>query len=118
VGGDRDVYLMRLDNGNVERLTTNAHAMNGMPDWSPNGAYIAFESTERGNYDIQLVRVADHERTMLAGTPSYDGHYSWSPAGDQVAFISSRDGYNAVYVTDLTGKPNRLTTTPSLDPRW
>jgi Tol biopolymer transport system component len=117
-GTDRDVYLVRFDDGRVERLTTGARAMNDGPRWSANGTYIAFQSTERGNYDIQLVRMADHERRMFVGTPSYDGQYNWSPAGDQLVFISSRDGFNAVYVTDVTGQPNRLTTTESLDPGW
>jgi len=117
-GGDRDVYLIRFDDGRVERLTTGAHAMNDSPRWSHDGTYIAFESTERGNYDIQLVRMADRERTTIAGSPSYDGWYSWSPAGERLAFISSRDGFNAVYVTDLAGKQSRLTTTQSLDPGW
>ena len=39
-GGDRAVYLIRLDGGRVERLTTGAHAMNDSPRWSHDGAYI------------------------------------------------------------------------------
>jgi Tol biopolymer transport system component len=116
-GGDRDVYLLRVDDGRVERLTTGAHATNDSPRWSPNSAYIAVQTAER-DYDIQFVRVADHERRTVAGTPAYDGQFCWSPRGDQLAFISGRDGFNAVYVTDLTGKQSRLTTTPSLDPDW
>jgi TolB protein len=115
--GDREIYLLRVDDGRVERLTTGAHATNDPPRWSPNGAYIAVQTNER-SYDIQLVRVADLERRTVAGTPAYDGQFSWSPVGDQLAFISDRDGVNAVYVTDLTGKLSRLTTTPSLNPEW
>jgi Tol biopolymer transport system component len=70
------------------------------------------------NYDIQLVRMADHERWTVAGTPAYDGQFSWSPAGDRLAFISGRDGFDTVYVTDLTGKQSRLTMTPTLNPEW
>jgi Tol biopolymer transport system component len=115
--GDRDVYLLRVDNGRMERLTTGAHATNDMPQWSPNGAYIAVQTAD-SNYDIQLVRVSDHERRTIAGTPAYDGQFSWSPASDQLAFISGRDGFDAVYITDLSGMQRRLTTTSSLDPEW
>jgi len=115
--GDRDVYLIRVADGRVERLTTGAHATNDSPRWSPNGAYIAVQSDEH-NYDIQLLRVADHERRTIVGTPAFDGQFSWSPASDRLAFISGRDGFDAVYVADLTGKQSRLTTTPSLNPEW
>jgi Tol biopolymer transport system component len=114
---DRDVYLIRVADGRVERLTIDAHATNDMPRWSPNGAYIAVQTSEP-TYDIQIIRVADHERRTVAGTPAYDGQFSWSPASDQLAFISGRDGFDAVYVTDLTGKQRRLTTTSSLNPEW
>ena len=116
--GDRDVYLVRFDDGHLERLTTGAHATNDGARWSPNGSYIAVQTAERDNYDIQLVRVTDHKRWTVAGTPAYDGQFSWSPAGDRLAFISGRDGFDAVYVTDLTGKQSRLTTTSSLNAEW
>jgi len=53
------VYLLRLDDGRLERLTIDAHATN------------------------------DRLR--------------WSPTGDQLAFISERDGFSALYVTDCRG---------------
>jgi Tol biopolymer transport system component len=116
--GDRDVYLVRFDDGRLERLTIDAHATNDGVRWSPNGAYIAVQTADRDNYDIQLVSLADHERRTIAGSPAFDGQFSWSPAGDQLAFISHRDGFDAVHVTDLSGKQRRLTGTPSLNPEW
>ena len=115
---DRDVYLARIDDGGVERLTTGAHATKDALRWSPSGSYIAIQTAERDNYDIQLVRVADRERRTIAGTPAFEGQFSWSPASDRLAFISGRDGLEALYVTDLTGKQSRLSTTSSLNPEW
>jgi len=114
---NRDIFLVRFDDGRLERLTTGAHATNDAARWSPNGAYLAVQ-TSVPNYDIQLVRMADRERRTVAGSASYDGQFSWSPASEQLAFISGRDGFDAVYVTDLTGKQIRLTTTSSLNPEW
>jgi Tol biopolymer transport system component len=116
--GERDYYLIGVDDARLERLTTGAHATNDALRWSPNGSCIAIQTAERDNYDIQIVRVADHQRWTVAGTPAFDGQFSWSPAGDQLAFISGRDGFDAVYVTDLTGKQSRLSTTSSLNPEW
>ena len=116
--GKPDVYLARFADGRLQRLTIGAQATNDALRWSPNGGYIAVQTAARGNYDIQLVRMVDHERRTVASTSAFEGQYSWSPAGDHLAFISERDGFHAVYVTDLTGKPNRLTTTSSLNPEW
>ncbi|HEY4734248.1 MAG TPA: hypothetical protein VIH53_06830 [Gemmatimonadaceae bacterium] len=116
--GDRDIYLIRLDDGTVERLTIGAHATNDGVRWSPDGSLMAVQTAERDNYDIQLVRMADRKCTTVAGTPAYDGQFSWSSTGDQLAFISGRDGFDAVYVADLRGKAHRLTSTASLNPEW
>ena len=116
--GDGDVYLARVADGHLERLTTGAHATKDALRWSPDGAYIAVQTAERDNYDIQLVRVAGRQRRTVAGASAFDGQFSWSPKSDQLVFISERDGVNAVYVTDLAGKQSRLTTTQSLNPEW
>lgn len=117
--GDRDVYLIRPDDGHLERLTVGAQVTSDMVRWSADGSHIAVQTADHDDYDIQLVRTSDHKRTSVAGTSAFDGQYSWSPDGDQLAFISDRDGFDAVYVTDLSGRRlNRLTTTPSLNPEW
>jgi TolB protein len=116
--GDGDVYQARVADGRLERLTTGVHATKDALRWSPDGAHIAVQTADRGNYDIQLVRVANRQCRTVAGASAFDGQFSWSPTSDQLVFISERDGFNAVYVTDLAGKQSRLTTTPSLNPEW
>lgn len=116
--GAGDVYLVRVDDGHLERLTTGAHATKDALRWSPNASHIAVQVARGDNYDIQLVRMADRERTTVVGSPGFDGQFSWSPAGDQLAFISGRDGVDAVYVTTLAGKQSRLSATSSLNPEW
>lgn len=116
--GGGDVYVMRSDDGRLERLTIGAHATRDMPRWSRDGSYIALQSATDGNYDIALVRVSDRRRTVVAGTSGFDGQYSWASDGQRLAFISHRDGVDAVYVTDVSGHVKRLTTTASLNPEW
>jgi TolB protein len=65
------------------------------------------------------VRLSDKAQSRLARSPSYDGSYTWSPDGTRVAFISSRDGFDALYVVDADGGHlERLTATASLTPGW
>ena len=77
-------------------------------------------SIARGkNYDIGVVRVSDRRRTEFARSAAYDGMYTWSPDGSHVAFISGRDGTEAVYKADVDGRGvQRLTDTPSINPAW
>ena len=114
---ERDVFVVHARDARVERLTTGAQATSDGAKWSSSGLYLAVQTSTAG-YDIELIRMSDRKRWTLAGTPSYDGQFSWSPAGERIAFISARDGVEAVYVADLAGKPTRLTTSPSLNPVW
>lgn len=113
--GDGDIYLVGSDGRGLKRLTNGAHATRDMPRWSPNGAYIAIQSADDGDYDIALVQMSDRWRTVVAGTGAFDGQFSWSSDSGRLAFISHRDGVDAVYVTDVRGRSqHRLTTTSSL----
>jgi Tol biopolymer transport system component len=57
----------------------------------------------------------------LTNNPAYDGWAAWSPDGQRIAFISSRDGNFEIYVIDADGKnPRNLTKNPADDaaPSW
>ena len=116
--GTRDVYAVRFDDGGLVRLTTGALATNDGLRWAPSGAYFAVQTATGDNCDIQLVRMSDRERRTIAGTPAFDGQFGWSPAGDELAFISRGNGVDAVYITDLRGTTRRLSTTLSLNAEW
>ena len=114
-----EIYRMRPDGSHVERLTVGAGSSRDMPRWSPDGSRIAFQAVRGDNYDIEVVRIADRKRIKVAASPAYDGSYDWSHDGTQLAFISSRHGADALYVTDAEGKSaRRLTAGRSLNPAW
>ena len=80
---------------------------------------MAFQTAHGKNYDVEVVRIADRVRTPLAASSAYDGQFAWSPDGKSVAFISDRDGYDALYVADASGAhARRITSEPSLNPAW
>ena len=77
--------------------------------------------TDGGQGELRYPARADGRSrgTAVAASAGYDGQFSWSSDGRRLAFISDRDGYDAVYVTDVTGAHvRRVTTTASLNPEW
>jgi len=89
--------------------------------WSPNGKRFVFMSNGgEGNYDLYL-REPDGHITRITTHREKDGHAHWSPARDQIAFISGRSGKGDVYLLDLATKTTaRLThgEWPYLYPQW
>jgi len=89
--------------------------------WSPEGKRFVFMSNGgEGNYDLYL-REPDSRITRITTHKEKDGHANWSPARDQIAFISGRSGKGDVYLLDLATKATtRLThgELPYLYPQW
>jgi TolB protein len=116
---DRDLYVIGADGQHLHQLTSGAHVTRDPPLWSPDGMHIAFQIADEENYDIGLVRVSDGVQSPLARTTAYDGSCTWSEDGKRIAFVSGRDGFDAIYVVDADAEHSvRLTTTASLTPAW
>ena len=74
---------------------------------SPDGTQIAF--CYKG--DIFTVPVAGGQARQLTSNAAYDGNPVWSPNGQQIAFMSNREGSMDIYVMSKDGgTPKRLTT--------
>jgi TolB protein len=115
----QDLYLIRPDGGNLQRLTVGAQATRDTAQWSPDASRIAFQSARGKNYDIAVVRLSDRKRTDLAASAAYDGMLTWSPAGSGFAFVSGREGFDAMYRAGADGQDVvRLTESPALNPAW
>ncbi len=75
-----------------------------------------------GNSEIYLMRGSARDLTRLTFDPAYDLWPALSPAGSEVAFVSTRDGDPDVYVlhVDDPGSIRQLTDEPGNDfaPTW
>ena len=110
-GGISDLFLVNADGSNLRRLTNDKYA-DLQPVWSPDGSTIAF-ATDRGpetsfqtlkfgnmriaTYDVASGRIDELPGMELGKNVSPQ----WSPEGQEIAFVSDRDGVSNVFLYDL-----------------
>ncbi|MDE3001605.1 MAG: hypothetical protein OXU79_21225 [Gemmatimonadota bacterium] len=96
-----DIFVMESDGSNLHRLTSDAfyhpnlsYHSNYTPAWSPDGRYIAFQSTpgRREEYDIYVMGSDGSDPRSLS--PQYASDMfpvTWSHDGRYIAFTKNRD---------------------------
>jgi len=96
-----ELYLMRADGSDVQRLTWWEDASDLSPSWSPDGTRLAFASKRDGNWEIYIMDREGGNLVRLTDDPADDTDPAWSPDGGRIAFASTRDGYAEIYVRPL-----------------
>jgi Tol biopolymer transport system component len=56
-------------------------------------------SSRSGNWDIYAINVEGGTVRTITQSPGNDGLPTWSPDGQNIAFVSDRDGTWGIYVT-------------------
>lgn len=114
------LVLVPLDGGPPVPLAGPATRIRN-PAWSPDGAWVVYESDEASFRDLYRVsRDGQHPR-RLTDAPHGSFEPAVSPDGRRIAFASSRDNDAEIYVmTAQGGVQTRLTRSPGDDmrPRW
>lgn len=91
--GEQQLYTMRSDGSNVQRLTTVVGDKDS-PVFSPDGRRVAFVMSDTASGGaVQSIYVIDADGsglTQLTSGLEQDLTPSWSPDGSQIAFVSSR----------------------------
>lgn len=126
--GDKIQLISRdLETGAESRVTDRTD-----PEYdavySPDGTRLlfAFDSTtpNQGNIEVYSIDLGSKELKQIAGDVSGLSHEEspcWSPDGTRIAFTSTRDGNQELYVANADGSdPVRLTSDPAIDahPAW
>jgi Tol biopolymer transport system component len=73
---------------------------------SPNGKFIAYESTKSGNSDIYVMPVDGGNSIQITRHSAPDTEPTWSFDGKWIAFITSRSGTNEIWVTRISPDGN------------
>jgi TolB protein len=113
---------MRPNGFGLRNLTKSPGSYDASPDWSPGGAYIAFESDRIGDqYDIYTMRADGSHVRRLTKSPANDILASWSPDGKKIAFQSFRDGDAEIFTMRRDGShvhQRTFNTVIDLNPDW
>jgi TolB protein len=98
--GSADIFVMDADGSNLEQLTFGEPpVVNNRPSWSPNGRFIAFESTrDGGDYEIYVMDADGGNVTRMTDSPGRDFMVDWSPTGRFLVFSSDRNGSLEIFV--------------------
>ncbi len=131
--GQADIFVMQPDGSGVINLTQDGRVA-GEINWSPDGSRTALtmDLSDSAGVVYGAIFAIDAGGTTLqqftngqvgASTDPYVGDFSprWSPDGQQLAYVSYRDGNAEIFVMKADGMQQaNLTNSPSLDrdPVW
>jgi Tol biopolymer transport system component len=126
-----DIWKINADGTGLTNLTNRSTINDGAPSpltgfpsppsWSPDGTKVAFTSDQTGSLDILVINAdgtsivnlntfTTSSTANLATSDEFDPF--WLPSGDEIAFVSDRDGTYQIYKVDIsTGTVTKLTST-------
>ena len=109
--GTARLTIADADGSNARTVPpTDAAAVDASPAWRADGTALAWTTTAASSADVVRADLAatDH-RTAVTVDAAADVEPAWSPGGREIAFVSTRDGDQAVYVVRLaSGATHRV----------
>ncbi len=85
---------------------------------APDGHTIAFSKGEHGQTDIFVKQLNGGEPHNVTNDEWTDYSPIWSPNGQQLAYVSTRNGRNEIWLIPSLGGPGQMVKTLDGTPRW
>ena len=105
---DRSVFLatLSLSNRTLQRLVTLNWEHPRRAEYSPDGRFVAYDSTKGGDRKIYLIRADGAEERVLVDSPGQDDSPLWTRDGRFLLFRSDRSGKWDLYALPMqNGQP-------------
>jgi len=106
----------------VPHALLSSKTSNLMPQFSPDGQKIAFESDRSGYEEIWICYADGSNARQLTKLERYSGSPRWSPDGRYIAFDFRSQAHSEVYVVEVaTGNTHRVASFADADnvvPSW
>src|SRR6516225_1992566 len=118
--GRMGIWTMNADGTDLKRLLKHDEAPDFDGHWSPDSKKIVFvfdvlQGTD-GKLNIHTANADGTDNKVLIPNKAFEEAPRWSPDGKQIAFVSTRDGNQEIYVADAEGKNiKRLTSEVAAD---
>ena len=112
--GGYDLWAVAPDGSNQRKLTWGTFDDRD-PYFSHDGTRLAF-SSDRGDplgssYNIWTMDLRSGAMTQVTTDPAEDSMPTWSADDKEIAFVSTREGQNGVWVAPAAGGPERRVAT-------
>ncbi len=106
-----NLYLLDLDGGSVERLTSVPLTSTFGADWSPDGSTILFARDFGGDIDLVLLDLETRHEKRIPGPSAAEYGGRFSPDGRRIAFhAATPDGESRIVVAGVDGNERRFVT--------
>jgi len=115
-----DLYTIKPDGTGLTNLTKSP-AMERLPTWSPDGAYIAYQYPLSNKYGLYVMKATGRDAIQVAAHEwAWIDYLRWSPDGKRLAFAAETTNFD-LYVVNANGKGLQHLTTSDEDefaPVW
>src|SRR3954468_16757669 len=113
--GKMGLWVMNADGGDLKpRLTPQPNTPHFDGHWSPDGKRIAYvwdtlQGTD-GKLQINVCNADGTDSKVIVPHKAFEEPPRWAPDGKSLAWVSSRDANQEIYVVDADGKNVRRLT--------
>ena len=84
-----DIFTSPAENGPVRQLTSTSGAAERLPEWSPDGRWIAYSADTDGEYEIYITQSdgKGETRQLTDGNKTYWMAMHWSPDSESIVLV-------------------------------